>query len=68
VRIGREKLKVITSHTNADFDSFACCVGLKKLKPDFEIVLCGIPVQNLKEYLRFYGDTFSFLTESDLKS
>jgi len=67
VRIGREKLKVITSHTNADFDSFACCVGLKKLKPDFEIVLCGIPVQNLKEYLRFYGDTFSFLTESDLK-
>ena len=67
MRIGREKLKVITSHTNADFDSFACCVGLKKLKPDFEIVLCGIPVQNLKEYLRFYGDTFSFLTESDLK-
>ncbi|HOL03891.1 MAG TPA: CBS domain-containing protein [Fervidobacterium sp.] len=60
-------MKVITSHTNADFDSFACCVGLKKLKPDFEIVLCGIPVQNLKEYLRFYGDTFSFLTESDLK-
>ncbi len=67
MRIGREKLKVITSHTNADFDSFACCVGLKKLKPNFEIVLCGIPVQNLKEYLRFYGDTFSFLTESDLK-
>jgi len=67
VRIGREKLKVITSHTNADFDSFACSVGLKKLKPNFEIVLCGIPVQNLKEYLRFYGDTFSFLTESDLK-
>jgi len=60
-------LKVITSHTNADFDSFACCVGLKKLRPNFEIVLCGIPAQNLKEYLRFYGDIFSYLTEGDLK-
>jgi len=61
-------LKVITSHVNADFDSFASCIGLKKLNTDFEIVLHGVPVQNLKEYLKLYGDTFSFMSESDLKN
>ncbi|HOM74334.1 MAG TPA: CBS domain-containing protein [Fervidobacterium sp.] len=61
-------MKVITSHVNADFDSFASCIGLKKLNTDFEIVLHGVPVQNLKEYLKLYGDTFSFMSESDLKN
>jgi len=60
-------LKVITTHINPDFDGFASCVGIKKLYPDFEIILSGSPVQNLKEFLRLYEEEFPYRTDSELK-
>lgn len=60
-------MKVITCHSNPDFDGFASCVGLKKIYPEYEIVIAGNPVQNLKEFLRFYEDYFPFITENELK-
>ncbi|MEN3043244.1 MAG: CBS domain-containing protein [Fervidobacterium sp.] len=60
-------MKVITCHSNPDFDGFASCVALKKVYPNYEIVIAGNPVQNLKEFLRFYEDYFPFLTENELK-
>jgi len=59
-------LKVITTHNNPDFDGFASCVGMKKLHPDFEIVISGVPMQNLKEYLRLYEDAFPYLTSEQI--
>ncbi|HOJ94332.1 MAG TPA: hypothetical protein PK390_03770, partial [Fervidobacterium nodosum] len=61
------RLKVITTHSNPDFDGFASCVGLKKIYPDFQIVVSGNPFQNLSEFLRFYGDLFPFIYENELK-
>uniref|UniRef100_A0A7C4CDH2 CBS domain-containing protein n=1 Tax=Fervidobacterium thailandense TaxID=1008305 RepID=A0A7C4CDH2_9BACT len=60
-------MKVITTHINPDFDGFASCVGIKKLYPDFEIILSGSPVQNLKEFLRLYEEEFPYRTDSELK-
>ncbi|MFN3328466.1 MAG: DHH family phosphoesterase, partial [Fervidobacterium pennivorans] len=59
-------MKVITTHNNPDFDGFASCVGMKKLHPDFEIVISGVPMQNLKEYLRLYEDAFPYLTSEQI--
>ncbi|AMW33051.1 CBS domain-containing protein [Fervidobacterium islandicum] len=59
-------MKVITTHNNPDFDGFASCVGMKKLHPDFEIVISGVPMQNLKEYLRLYEDEFPYLTSDQI--
>lgn len=61
-------MKIITCHNNPDFDGFASCVGLKKIHPDFEIVISGNPTQNLKEFLRFYEDYFSYLKEEDIRN
>lgn len=60
-------MKVITTHINPDFDGFACCIGMKRLHPDFEIVLSGSPVQNLKEFLRLYEEEFPYRTDSELR-
>lgn len=60
-------MKVITTHINPDFDGFASCIGIKKLHPDFEIVVSGVPLQNLKEYLRIYEDNFPYITSEQLK-
>jgi tRNA nucleotidyltransferase (CCA-adding enzyme) len=61
-------LKVVTTHINPDFDGFASCIGLKKIYPNFEIVISGNPLQNLKEFLQFYGDFFQYKTENELKN
>jgi len=59
-------LKIITTHNNPDFDAFASCVGMKKLYPDFDIVISGVPLQNLKEYLRLYDEEFPYLVTEQL--
>ncbi|MGC8902895.1 MAG: CBS domain-containing protein [Fervidobacterium sp.] len=61
-------MKVVTTHINPDFDGFASCIGLKKIYPNFEIVISGNPLQNLKEFLQFYGDFFRYKTENELKN
>ncbi|MGC8820313.1 MAG: CBS domain-containing protein [Fervidobacterium sp.] len=61
-------MKVVTTHINPDFDGFASCIGLKKIYPNFEIVISGNPLQNLKEFLQFYGDFFQYKTENELKN
>lgn len=59
-------MKVITTHNNPDFDAFASCVGIKKIHPDFDIVISGVPLQNLKEYLRLYDEEFPYITTEQL--
>ncbi len=59
-------MKIITTHSNPDFDGFACCVGLKKLFPEYEIVISGKPAQNLDEFLKLYEDKFLYVREQDL--
>lgn len=60
-------MKVITTHVSPDFDGFASCVGLKKLYGEHEIVLAGNPVQNLREFLRLFGDEFRYLSDTELR-
>jgi len=59
-------LKIIISHKNPDFDSFASSVAAKKLNPDFEIVVSGTPNKNLKEFLEIHSEYFSYLMESQI--
>ena len=44
-------MDLIVTHANADFDALASCLAAKKLYPEAEIVLPGIPERNVKNYL-----------------
>jgi tRNA nucleotidyltransferase (CCA-adding enzyme) len=45
---------IITSHTNADFDSLASMVAAKKLYPDAEIVFPGSQEKKLRDFLEAF--------------
>lgn len=59
-------MKIIVSHKDPDFDSFASSVAAKKLYPDFEVVLSGTPNKNLKEFLNIHSEFFPYLLESQI--
>ncbi|HOJ87738.1 MAG TPA: CBS domain-containing protein [Pseudothermotoga sp.] len=59
-------MKIIVGHKNPDFDCFASCVAVRKLYPDYTIVLSGTPQQNLAQYLAIYEEKYPFITEKDL--
>ena len=42
-------MEVITSHTNADFDTFASMVAAKKLYPEARVVFSGSLEKGLKK-------------------
>ena len=58
--------KIIISHQNPDFDSFASAVAIKAMEPDYEIVLCGEPIQNLKEFLHLYQERLPFYMDTEI--
>lgn len=47
-------MDVITSHTNADFDSLASMVAAKRLYPDAEIVFPGSQEKKLRDFLEAF--------------
>ncbi|MDN5337827.1 MAG: hypothetical protein PWQ20_897 [Thermotogaceae bacterium] len=59
-------MKIIVSHKDPDFDSFASSIAAKRLYPDFEVVLSGTPNKNLKEFLEIHSEFFSYLLESQI--
>lgn len=59
-------MKIIISHKDPDFDSFASSVAAKKLYPDFEIVISGTPNKNLKEFLEIHSEFFTYILESQI--
>ncbi|MCD6442960.1 MAG: CBS domain-containing protein [Thermotogae bacterium] len=59
-------MKIVTPHRNPDFDAFASAVAVKKLHPEFEIVLSGNPQKNLREFLSIHSDYFPFKKESEI--
>jgi nanoRNase/pAp phosphatase (c-di-AMP/oligoRNAs hydrolase) len=44
-------MDLIVTHTNADFDALASCLAAKKLYPQAEVVLPGIPERSVKNFL-----------------
>ncbi|RKX43223.1 MAG: tRNA nucleotidyltransferase [Thermotogae bacterium] len=60
-------MKIITTHKNPDFDGFASAVAAKKLFPDHEILLSGVPAANLKEYLGIYAEYFPYLSPKEIE-
>lgn len=49
-------MEIITSHVNADFDSFAAAVAAQKIYPDAKIVLPGAQNRNVREFLALHDD------------
>lgn len=49
-------MEVITTHVNADFDSFASAVAAQKIYPDAKIVLTGAQNRNVREFLALHDD------------
>lgn len=44
-------MDLIVTHINADFDALASCLAAKKLYPQAEVVLPGIPERSVKNFL-----------------
>ncbi|MDZ7610597.1 MAG: CBS domain-containing protein [Candidatus Desulforudaceae bacterium] len=49
-------VKVITTHTNTDFDGLAALVAAQKLYPDAELVLPGKLARNVEEFVALHRD------------
>lgn len=47
-------MKVITSHINADFDSFASMVAARRLYPDAKIVFPGSQERKLRDFIEVF--------------
>ncbi len=47
-------MDIITSHTNADFDSFASMVAAKKLYPEAKLVFPGSQEKKLRDFLEAF--------------
>ncbi len=52
------ELRVITTHTNTDFDAFASMVAAGKLYPGATLVFPGRVNDNVKEFTSLYKDVF----------
>ncbi|MCX5777363.1 MAG: CBS domain-containing protein [Candidatus Firestonebacteria bacterium] len=59
-------MRIITTHTNADFDSLASLVAAQKLYPDALMVFSGNAEKKVKEYLTLYSSEFKVYSASDL--
>lgn len=53
-------MEVITSHTNADFDTFASMVAAKKLYPQAHLVFSGSLEKRLKSAVETAGPLYTF--------
>jgi len=59
-------VEIITSHTNADFDSLAAMVAARKIYPDAILVFSGSADASVKQYLKSNADWLKILHLSDI--
>src|SRR3972149_3132151 len=59
-------MEIITSHTNADFDTLASMVAAKKLYPDARLVFPGSLEKKLKEGLETLNLPYEFEKVKDI--
>lgn len=59
-------MEVITSHTNADFDTFASMIAAKKLYPEAHLVFSGSLEKGLKEALDSIRLPYTFEKSRDI--
>jgi tRNA nucleotidyltransferase (CCA-adding enzyme) len=60
-------MKVITTHTNTDFDGLAAMVAAQKLHPDAELVLPGKMAQNVEEFVALHMDILEIRKPSEIR-
>ncbi len=59
-------MKVITTHTNTDFDGLAAMVAAQKLYPGAELVLSGKMARNVEEFVALHRDVLEIRKPSEL--
>jgi len=59
-------MEIITSHTNADFDSLAAMVAAKKIYTNAVLVFSGSADAGVRQYLQSSGDWLSILHPGDV--
>ncbi|ACA59714.1 CBS domain-containing protein [Candidatus Desulforudis audaxviator] len=60
-------MKVITTHTNTDFDGLAAMVAAQKLHPDAALVLPGKMAQNVEEFVALHVDILEIRKPSEIR-
>jgi len=54
-------MEIITSHINADFDSFAAMIAAKRIYPEAELIFAGSQEKKVREYLaEQFGNVYAF--------
>ncbi|OGF52910.1 MAG: hypothetical protein A2497_00260 [Candidatus Firestonebacteria bacterium RifOxyC12_full_39_7] len=59
-------MRIITTHTNADFDALASLVAAQKLYPDAVMVFPGNAEKKVNEYLALYSNEFKVYKVKDI--
>ncbi|OGF52039.1 MAG: hypothetical protein A2044_08150 [Candidatus Firestonebacteria bacterium GWA2_43_8] len=59
-------MRIITTHTNADFDALASMVAAQKLYPDAVMVFSGSAEKKVNEYLSLYNNEFKVYKIKDV--
>ncbi len=60
--------RIITTHTQADFDSVASMVACRKLHPDFAMVFSGSQEKPIRHYLKKNRHHFSFYNAKEVNA
>ncbi|MDI6906322.1 MAG: CBS domain-containing protein [Thermoanaerobacterales bacterium] len=60
-------MKLITTHTNTDFDGLAAMVAAQKLYPDAELVLPGKLARNVEEFVALHRDILDLHKPGELR-
>lgn len=61
-----QRVQIIASHTNTDFDALASMLAAKKLHPNAQIVISNRQHQAVKRFLNIYRDTFNYLLDHEI--
>ncbi|MBI5206383.1 MAG: CBS domain-containing protein [Candidatus Firestonebacteria bacterium] len=56
-------MEIITSHSNIDFDGFACILAAKKLYPEAKCILPNTIEQNVSEFLKMHPEVKEYFSE-----
>lgn len=59
-------MRIITTHTNTDFDGLAAMVAAQKLYPDAVLVLPGKVAQNVQEFLALHRDVLGIRNPNEV--
>ncbi|MFH1073607.1 MAG: CBS domain-containing protein [Candidatus Firestonebacteria bacterium] len=59
-------MRIITTHTNADFDALASMVAAQRLYPDALMVFSGSAEKKVNEYLTLYNGEFKVYKAKDI--